>query len=379
MEISEETAEYVLPGHPDKLCDAMADAVVDQILGAGNGWRARVRKQRKDLCSVEVQMLHEQLHVSLHQPHNGWTGGTATPLDKDLFLQVLRQCGYGDSTGGHLWPPQPSRLNIHSLIRRFSLPHEIKQNLHVICDQALCVGYANACEETNHLPPAHWLARALAQALFACRQNHPQWLGPDGKVLVRVRRNGSQWQPETVVISLSHHEQTDPFWMQQILTETVERVCKSFGMPRLWINPGGSFTVAGPMGDNGSTGRKLVMDFYGPTVPIGGGALSGKDFYKVDRFGNLLARKLALAGVRAGLGEEVLVRLQYMPGGVEPEQVQFMADGRDLGDRWRKALSDPPLWNSLCQESFVKADKPLTELAWWGHWQAGMPWEQPFY
>ncbi len=375
MAMKMETAEYVLPGHPDKLCDAMADALVDRILAAGGDWRARARKQRRDLCSVEVQMLREFVNVSLHQPHNGWLRKSHEQLDKQWLLSVLKQCGYGRDG----WAPFPAQVKMRTTIAHYVLEHEVRDNLFVVCDQAICVGYANAFMETRHLPPAHWLAHALARAVFACRRQHPRQLGPDGKVKVRVRRDGMKWQPEEVVISLSHHEETDPVWMYQTLSEVVEQVCAPFGVPRLWVNSGGPFTCAGPMGDNGSTGRKLVMDFYGPTVPIGGGAMSGKDFFKVDRFGNLLARKLALACVRAELGEEVLVFLEYAPGGLEPEQVRVIADGRDLGSRWKKPLSDPPLWNRLCQESFVKADKPLTELAWWGHWQAGMPWELPFY
>ena len=136
----------------------------------------------------------------------------------------------------------------------------------------ICVGYANLIEKTNHLPPAVWLARRIAWYLSGGEQRLAVGAGPDAKVLVRVERNGSEWKPLHVSLSLSHRQDCDWLKLRQYAEGIVEEACKDMETPELTVNGGGMFVSVGPNGDNGLSGKKLVIDAYGSTVPIGGGA-----------------------------------------------------------------------------------------------------------
>jgi hypothetical protein len=158
-------------------------------------------------------------------------------------------------------------------------------------DQAICAGYANSLAECDGLPPAHWLARRIARTLFEFRREKGAGqVGPDGKVLVRIARKGRAWRPMSVSISLHHHEASDWVFLDAFAEEAVESACAGRATPDITLNGAGMFVCGGPNGDNGQTGKKLVMDAYGPTVPIGGGAWSGEGFLE-----GRSARKLARA------------------------------------------------------------------------------------
>ncbi len=172
------------------------------------------------------------------------------------------------------------------------------------------MGYANDDPETGHLPPAVWLARRIARALRDLRlARGAGQVGPDGKVLVTVERTGCVWRPVSVSISLHHHEASDWLLLRELAERAVARACGDREPPVIALNAAGMFVAGGPNGDNGLSGKKLVADAYGPSVPIGGGAWSGKDLRKVDRLGGLLARELAVRAAQVGLGREVQVTL----------------------------------------------------------------------
>jgi S-adenosylmethionine synthetase len=153
-------------------------------------------------------------------------------------------------------------------------------------------------------------------------------------------------------------------------------------LPDLVVNAAGMFLCGGPTGDNGTTGKKLVMDAYGPSVPIGGGAWSGKDFHKPDRVGGLLARRLALQCVQAGVGRRIRVQLEYRPNSALPESVGVWSDGRPvpLAREVRPASTrDAARW--MIRE-LARADfHPLTSglLSRWGHLGAVGSWWEPRY
>ncbi len=136
------------------------------------------------------------------------------------------------------------------------------------------------------------------------------------------------------------------------------------------------FVAGGPNGDNGLSGKKLVVDAYGPGVPIGGGAWSGKDFMKVDRLGGMAARRLALESLLASGADEAQVTLAYLPGGDRPARVDLLLDGRP-SDR----VVIPPAFGALesrvLHALFVPAAAGAVDLARWGHQRPGMPWELP--
>jgi hypothetical protein len=137
------------------------------------------------------------------------------------------------------------------------------------------------------------------------------------------------------------------------------------------------FLCGGPTGDNGTTGKKLVMDAYGPGVPIGGGAWSGKDFHKPDRVGGLLARRLALQCVQAGIGQRVRVQLEYRPNSAQPESVSVWADGHPAAlPPGAHPVPTLQAAHAMLAELRRADFAPLVEgtLARWGHLGAGGWW-----
>ena len=145
-------------------------------------------------------------------------------------------------------------------------------------------------------------------------------------------------------------------------------------LPEIEMNGAGMFVAGGPNGDNGLTGKKLVVDAYGPGVPIGGGAWSGKDFFKVDRLGGMAARRLALESLLASDADEALVTLTYLPGGDRPARVDLLLDGAP-SDRVVAPSHFGSLETRVLHRIFTKPYPKHIKLARWGHQQPGMPWE----
>jgi len=354
-------AEWVLPGHPDKLCDALADRIVGEV----------ARVDRLGQCGIEAACAFDHVFVT------GLAGFERDRLP-DLEARIdawvretWRSAGYGGR-----WDPRPEALRVDLSALRVEARGDAWRELrHLADDQCIAVGYAQDTPATGWMPGAPWTARRIAQALHQRQQADPQGaIGPDGKVIVRgEERPDGSFRPLAVSVSLHHAEDVD--WMvlrrhaQQALVDALGEgsACE---LPGLTVNAAGAFLCGGPMGDNGTTGKKLVMDAYGPGVPIGGGAWCGKDFHKPDRVGGLLARRLALQCVRAGLGRRVRVQLEYRPNSAQPASVTVLADGRALP----LPVSLAPLATreaaAAMLASLAAADfAPLTrgELARWGH------------
>ncbi len=359
-----ETAEHVLPGHPDKLCDAAVDAVVDFV-------RAR---DPFGQCGLEAACVRNALFIT------GRIAAEPTALAELnvplLVRKVYESAGYGEDAAGRLWRPLPAGLGVVCELDIGPFLPEERDLRHLSDDQAICVGHADA-SGPGLLPPAVALARAIARRMHDLRlQLGADRVGPDGKVLVTVARDADGWRAQDVSVSLHHAPDTDPLWLREFAERAVAGACAG-EMPRLLVNGGGSFACGGPHGDNGLAGKKLVVDAYGPQVPIGGGAWSGKDFRKVDRLGGLLARQLAIRAVRLGLGERATVTLAYQPGGQRPASVGLTVDDRAVVGDVLALLKHPELDNVRVWRKFVAAPATLVDLARWGHQQAAMPWEIP--
>jgi S-adenosylmethionine synthetase len=298
-----------------------------------------------------------------------------------LIHGAYASAGYGTDAAGHVWGPRPEELKIAALkagmvrIGRFEEGEAALR--HLSDDQAICVGHAVRSPATGYLPPAHWLARRIGRELHRLRlEKGAGHVGPDGKVIVHGTRSGAAetFRPRLVSISLHHHEKSDWMLLRAIAEEAVEAACAGWPLPEIEINGAGMFVCGGPSGDNGLSGKKLVVDAYGPGVPIGGGAWSGKDFFKVDRLGGMAARRVALESLLASTAYEATVTLSYLPGGDRPARVDLLLDGapsttavipRSFGRLESRRLHG----------LFVKAEAELTELARWGHQVQEMPWE----
>lgn len=295
-----ELAEYVLPGHPDRVCDRIADLLVD----------AACQRDPHSLVGVEVALHREVVYV---------TGCVTTtpaltlPEVRKLARRAFTEAGY---TGA--WARQ--RLRVRTDLRLETLTDPLRHLRGCSDDQAVCIGWAGGRPEDRWLPRAHRLAWLAGQALIAARS--PLGFGPDGKVLAEVRDG----ELTGLSLSIQHPPGVDQADLYRLGLQVAQAVGLA-DLDRLLVNGGGDFAVGGPEGDNGLSGKKLVVDAYGPSVPIGGGAWCGKDPHKVDRLGGLLARSLALRAVRWGLGDEAKVTLGWRPGDERPSTVELLVDG----------------------------------------------------
>ena len=360
-------AEFVFPGHPDKLSDAIADALVQE---AG-------RREKRALVGVEVAIHRNSVFVTGRIGCDG-----AEDIDvAGLVRDVYRTAGYGG-----LWVPEPGSIQIRCDLCLGPLEEGEAEFRSLADDQSICTGYAMAIPEANFLPVEHWLANRLGRRLAELRVEEPGLqLGPDGKVIVMVGQNDEGYRLDGFSCSLQQMAGASDIALhrkvRELLHEELGRLAANFGhlipeMPEsLSVNGAGTFEVGGPEGDNGLSGKKLVVDAYGPRVPIGGGALSGKDFFKVDRAGPIHARRIAKAVVMTGAAKEALVRLAWFPGDASARLTSIEGEGGRMLDvgPWQ-ALFDLSL--DASGENWTGA-ADLLSIARFGHFTEGeMPWEK---
>jgi S-adenosylmethionine synthetase len=306
-------AEDVLPGHPDRLCDAIAESIVDRA----------VTHDPDALVGVEVGVHRQMTFVTGRIA----AGDPSTPIDLDLpsiVNDVYSRAGYGG--------PWELRPRIEADLDIGPLSDEERAIRGFSDDQNIVVGHAFACEETGFLPPQVFLARSLRNALSQLRDAYCDRLGPDGKILIRLHSNAGGLEWKRINIALQHLQGLRYRDLHQLTLQALEPVLqehrhlvqhpgKSWGTDILRLSGAGDFSCGGPEGDNGLSGKKLVVDHFGPGVPIGGGALCGKDPHKVDRVGVLCARQLAIRLLHACGADEVDVYLGYLPGLEVPDLV----------------------------------------------------------
>ncbi|HXQ23744.1 MAG TPA: methionine adenosyltransferase domain-containing protein [Candidatus Acidoferrales bacterium] len=359
-------AEFVFPGHPDKLCDAIADALV----------AAAIAREPRALVGVEVAVHRDRVFVT------GRIGGhDAGSIDvPEIVREVYRSAGYGDG-----WYPAAEELRIETDLCVGPLEDGEPDCRVLSDDQAICVGYAVDRPETQYLPVEQWLVGQLARRLHCLRTERPDLeLGPDGKVLAVVGESAGSFALRGFSCSLQQRAAAEAIALHRAVRVTIEEELQrlSLSLPALSgqvpeplaVNGAGAFEVGGPEGDNGLSGKKLVMDAYGPRVAIGGGAWSGKDFHKADRAGALLARRLAKLVVLAGMSREATVTVNFAPGDRAAQLVNVVAEGAGMhaAQRCLRFLEA----DLSASGGRWCPDGALVEVAWWGHFQdARLPWE----
>ncbi len=256
------------------------------------------------------------------------------------------EAGYGDD-----WEPHPKDITLIFDVRFEELDEDLR-NLRVMSDdQAICIGYAVNKPEQNYLPLAHRFAYLAGQRMTELRREYGT--GPDGKVIVTTQGNSI----ERISFSFHHRENTS----MTHLFKKANRIAIELGLQdlsKIVVNGGGDFDVGGPFGDNGLSGKKLVVDAYGPSIPIGGGAWSGKDPHKIDRVGGLIARKLAVRALRSGFGHEAKIVLGYHPGDRQPSIQHLFIDNQKRPFEWlgKKDLSIEGIHKELKLDQINFAD-----------------------
>ena len=302
-------AEMVLDGHPDKFCDIVADAVLGDA----------VRRDPAALGQIEVSVFSDRLWV------NGYiaTALRGGPDIRAVVRRVGRAIGYV--------PGNYINVNRYRIECTVCLQRPVPESLAALPhDQCVAVGWAGYDEKTAFLPPEQFAARRLRDALVrACRVGgRLEREGPDGKLILCMNEVGGTFRLETVGVTLQHRPETSLSLLRTRVTTVLQRAYGAlqrrdarwvvpWRAVRVTVNPNGPLVAAGSCGDNGQTGRKLAMDYYGPRVPVGGGALSGKSVRHVDRAAAYAARRAAIRAVLFGAGE-CRVTVAYVPGRAYP-------------------------------------------------------------
>jgi len=310
------TSESVAPGHPDKVADTIADALLDEV----------IKKDEYGRVACEVFVGMGYVIVGGEISTKAWIN------INNVVRNVIREIGYDKPEYG---------FDYHT-VAIFNTIHEqspdIAQGVKKTAskeqgagDQGMVVGYA--CRETKELMPlpitlAHGLVTKLSEAR---KRKLLPYLRPDGKSQVTLEyEKGIPQRVDSVVMGAQH----DPgISLKKIKADIIEKivrpVCGRYldKKTRYYINNTGRFVIGGPVSDSGMTGRKIVVDSYGGVVPVGGGSFSGKDPTKVDRSGAYLARYIAKNIVAARLAERCLVRLAYVIGSSKPSEVSLDAFG----------------------------------------------------
>ena len=304
------TSECVTCGHPDKVADAISDAILDACLAQDPDSRVACETMvTTDFCLI--------------------CGEITTKAQVDypaVARQAIRKIGYTHPGDGFDADTVEIVCKIHTQSADIALG--TNDAVGGAGDQGMMFG--GACTQTPELMPLPVaLARALCNRLTACIRQDDR-LRPDGKTQVSVEfdENGKVVGVDTVVVSVMHRADFAIADLRQyIRTQVIEPVLAQYGfdakdVPHIYMNPTGSFVIGGPNGDTGLTGRKIIVDTYGGYFSHGGGAFSGKDPTKVDRSGAYMARYMAKNIVAAQLADKCQVELAYAIGVAQPVSVR---------------------------------------------------------
>jgi S-adenosylmethionine synthetase len=312
------TSESVTEGHPDKVCDQVSDGVLDEVLKQDPSGRVA--------CETYVTMgliiiggeITTSAYVDIHK----------------LCRGILKDIGYSHPKYGFDYHTCAILNAIHTQSPDIALGVDKGG----AGDQGMMMGYA--CNETPELMPlpimlAHKLCRRMAELR---KNNTLKYLGPDGKAQVTVEYLDDKPARVTSIVLASQHteeavdKKTGLFSedaRREIIAKVARPVLKDYldKETQFFINQTGIFLVGGPQSDTGMTGRKIVVDTYGGTVPHGGGAFSGKDPTKVDRSAAYMGRYIAKNLVAAGIADKLMIQLAYVIGRADPVSVMVNTYG----------------------------------------------------
>ncbi len=309
------TSESVSEGHPDKICDQISDAILDQYLAHDRNAHVAVEAMvapNNVIIAGEVKSIYQFSKEEVEQ----------------LIRNLIKQIGYSSE------PFNYETLKITNLLHSQSAEIDmgVSNKEEGAGDQGIMFGYA--CKETEELMPAPILYshKIMKSLLDAVRQKKIIGLGPDAKCQVTLEygKDGKPYRASSVVVSIQHAKNLNQNGVRDLVRPYVLAALPEGWMceeKRFYVNPTGLFTIGGPESDSGLTGRKIIVDTYGGAAPHGGGAFSGKDPSKVDRSAAYAARYLAKNVVAAGIAESCLIQLSYAIGMAQPISVYVNTNG----------------------------------------------------
>jgi S-adenosylmethionine synthetase len=309
------TSESVTEGHPDKVCDQIADSLLDEFL----------KQDKESRVAIEALATAGMVVVV------GEVTSTAKVNVEDVVRNTIREIGYDNSSDGFDYRTCRVLVSLHEQSPDISLgvtPSADREQ--GAGDQGLMFGYAtNETIELMPLPIS--LAHRLTVRLSELRRKELSWLRPDGKSQVTVEyENGKPKKLQTVVLSTQHAPDVAYETVRKaMISKVIEPICGGFldKDTRYYINPTGRFVIGGPAADSGLTGRKLIADTYGGVGSHGGGSFSGKDPSKVDRSASYMARYIAKNIVASELADKCEVQIAYAIGVAEPVSLMINSFG----------------------------------------------------
>lgn len=325
MNISYKTAESVCAGHPDKLCDLIADAILDECLKKDRYSRVACEvmatKGKIFVCGeitcskkIDIRLVVRQTLAKV-----GYN-----PLNFIVFVYVHRQSA--DIAGGVNKALETREVDTDDIFASIGAG-----------DQGTVYGYATN-ETWAKMPTPVLFVNDLCKRLDdAMHDGTIRDIGPDGKAQVTVEyHDGKPVRAKNIIVSVQHKENKDLDELRrEIITEIIYPLLSRYHFPKeaeILINPSGRFVEGGPAADTGLTGRKLMVDTYGGLAAHGGGAFSGKDATKVDRSGAYMARAVARNIVGAWLADRCQVSISYAIGKAEPTAVEIDTFGTEKVD-----------------------------------------------
>lgn len=370
------TSESVTCGHPDKVCDQIADRILDGLL----------EQDPRSRVACEVTCATNSVHIF---------GEVTTTAELDYAAaarRVIREIGY--TTPGQGFDAESCKIQVDLHEQSPDIARGIDRRTQSELlnsgagDQGMMFGYA--CTETPSLMPlpielAHSLAKRLEQVR---RINELNYLLPDGKTQVTVEYDEKD-QPKRIAAVIVSSQHRDTVETKKLRSDILGHVI----LPTLpkdlvdkdtqfFINPTGRFVLGGPAADSGLTGRKLITDTYGGYARHGGGAFSGKDASKVDRSGAYMARYIAKNIVASGLADRCEVQLGYAIGLAEPVSFRIDTFGTEhvkkekIYDAVLRSVDMRPM--AIIQK-FGLTNPVFSRVSCYGHFgsnAANMPWEQ---
>jgi S-adenosylmethionine synthetase len=312
------SSESVTEGHPDKLCDKIADAILDEYI------------RQDKFAKVACEVLASGNMIVITGEFFSHSGVKADV--EEVARRVIKDVGYEDEKNAIDW--RSCKVIPYIKVQSEDIRQGVERETGEIGagDQGIMFGYA--VDETPELMPlsislAHKIVKKLADKR---KSGEAPFLKPDGKSQVTIEyKDGKPKRVHTVVVSTQHSEDVNMKTLREyVIEEIVKKVIPPELMkpePNYFVNPTGRFVKGGPLADAGLTGRKTIVDTYGGHARHGGGAFSGKDPTKVDRSANYMARKIAKTIVASGIAKKCEVALAYVIGQPEPVHITIETFG----------------------------------------------------